>query len=82
MLLVFWLIKTIKFYFHIKVPEPPDNCCMSGCANCVWITYAETINQMYRDGGKTARKLILERMEDPSMKAFLTLELNISGKKN
>lgn len=55
---------------------------MSGCANCVWIAYAEEINRMYRDGGKTARKMILERMEDPSMKAFLTLELNIKDKGN
>lgn len=53
---------------------------MSGCANCVWIQYAEEINQMYRDGGSKAHELILKQMEDPNMKAFLSLELRNKNK--
>ncbi|KAI9004842.1 oxidoreductase-like protein [Phycomyces nitens] len=26
-----------------KKPESPDNCCMSGCAHCVWDMYQEDI---------------------------------------
>lgn len=52
---------------------------MSGCANCVWITYAAEINRIYRDGGETARKLILQQMEDPTMKAFITLEIRVNA---
>lgn len=25
----------------MKAPEPPDTCCGSGCAHCVWDTYEE-----------------------------------------
>lgn len=52
---------------------------MSGCANCVWITYAAEINRIYRDGGETARKIILQQMEDPTMKAFITLEIRVNS---
>ncbi|KAL8579406.1 hypothetical protein ACOMHN_026771 [Nucella lapillus] len=57
-------------------PEPPVTCCMSGCANCVWITYAEELKNYYSDGGKAALKAI-EQIEDPSLKAFLKLELSL-----
>lgn len=53
----------------------PENCCMSGCANCVWITYAQDLERMFHDGGSTAKRLILERMKDPSMRAFLSMEI-------
>lgn len=26
-------------------PEEPDNCCMSGCVNCVWDRYGEEIEE-------------------------------------
>jgi hypothetical protein len=26
-------------------PEEPDNCCMSGCVNCVWDTYREDLEE-------------------------------------
>lgn len=57
-------------------PEPPVNCCMSGCANCVWIVYAEELKNYYNDGGEAAREA-LEKIENPSLKAFLKLELGL-----
>lgn len=55
-------------------PEPPVECCMSGCPNCVWIIYAEELKKYYDDGGESAQKAI-EQIENPSLKAFLKLEL-------
>jgi len=57
-------------------PEAPVTCCMSGCANCVYIAYAEELKMYYSDGGEKAREAI-EKIEDPSLKAFLKLELDL-----
>jgi Oxidoreductase-like protein, N-terminal len=48
---------------------------MSGCQNCVWIQYATELTELYKDGGDQARKIILERIKDPSLQMFLKLEL-------
>ncbi|XP_037090593.1 oxidoreductase-like domain-containing protein 1 [Pollicipes pollicipes] len=56
-------------------PEQPTICCMSGCANCVWIEYAERLAAHYRDGGEAGRRAIEANVTDPSLKAFLLLEL-------
>lgn len=58
------------------LPEPPTNCCMSGCANCVWIDYAESLMEHYKDGGAQARADIERLVTDPSLKMFIKLELN------
>lgn len=65
----------------IKLPEEPQNCCMSGCANCVWISYAEELAKLLNDGGETARDKIIEHVKDPNLRAFLMLELNHLFKK-
>lgn len=57
------------------LPDEPTNCCMSGCANCVWIEYAKQLTKIYSDGGSTAQKLILEKITDPGLKVFLQMEL-------
>lgn len=59
----------------IKLPEEPTTCCGSGCANCVYIDYALEISKIFNDGGKKARKMILDKISDPSLKAFLEMEL-------
>lgn len=61
---------------NVKVPEPPDNCCMSGCANCVWIHYAEDLAKIYNDGGKKAKEQIERLVTDTSLRMFLRLQLN------
>lgn len=59
-----------------ELPEEPTTCCMSGCANCVWIDYAEKIKQILVDkDSKYISKIILDKIQDPNMKAFLSMEL-------
>lgn len=60
---------------EVVIPEAPTNCCMSGCANCVWIQYAEELASLFKDGGQTSRQIILQKVDDPNMKAFLLTEL-------
>lgn len=36
-------------------PQEPDNCCMSGCVNCVWDIYREDLEE-WADRSRQARK--------------------------
>lgn len=58
-----------------ELPEAPTSCCMSGCANCVWLEYAEKVTKYFRDGGEKALKEIDEKVQDPNIKAFILQEL-------
>lgn len=53
----------------------PTNCCMSGCANCVWIQYAEKLSALLEKSEVDVQKLIIDKVQDPNMKAFLSMEL-------
>lgn len=53
----------------------PTNCCMSGCANCVWIEYAEKLSATLRNSDVDVQKTILDKVQDPNMRAFLLMEL-------
>ena len=55
-------------------PDLPITCCMSGCANCVWLSYADELMEYYSDGGDKALEAI-DKIEDPMLKAFLKMEL-------
>ena len=57
-------------------PDIPTTCCASGCANCVWIDYAEELKKYYQDGGDKAKLAIAKEVEDPNLRAFLMLELS------
>lgn len=57
--------------------DPPTNCCMSGCSNCVWIAYAENLAKLSVDGGEQAKKIIEQHVSDPCLKAFLLTELKM-----
>lgn len=56
------------------IPDPPTNCCMSGCANCVWIEYANQLGHILQDRSEAAQQ-ILNVIEDPSLRIFLSIEL-------
>ncbi|XP_073944989.1 uncharacterized protein isoform X2 [Choristoneura fumiferana] len=66
---------------YASIDEPPTACCQSGCANCVFIVWAETVSKKLDNAGPEIVEKILERVEDPSMKAYLELELRIRGLK-
>lgn len=57
----------------------PTNCCMSGCANCVWIQYAEKLNAVLEKSEVDVQKLIIDKVQDPNMKAFLSMELRFKN---
>ena len=59
---------------EIQIPDPPTTCCMSGCANCVWIEYAQELAEIYKDGGEAAQ-MVMKAIDDPSIKIFISLEL-------
>ena len=61
-------------------PSLPSTCCMSGCANCVWLDFAEeTVNYYEAMGEKmeftTLLKQVEKNIDDPMIKAFITMEL-------
>jgi len=54
----------------------PGMCCMSGCANCVYLEHAQALLEFYKGGGKEKALEIIEReVEDESLKAYLKLEI-------
>ncbi|XP_012244788.1 uncharacterized protein LOC105681198 [Bombus impatiens] len=57
----------------------PTNCCMSGCANCVWIQYAEKLSAVLEESEVDVQKLIIDKVQDPNMKAFLSMELRFKN---
>jgi hypothetical protein len=61
-----------------KPPDPPINCCMSGCQNCVWIQYVDDLLRYYGRLDKENLKKTLseiEKMEDENLKNFLLMEI-------
>lgn len=68
---------SIIFFLFQKIPPPPTNCCMSGCANCVWIQYAEEVSSKLRGGSDAVREIIMKEVQDPNMRSFLEMELRL-----
>jgi hypothetical protein len=58
--------------------EPSVPCCMSGCANCVWIKHIQDLTESLEDGGSAARKCV-DSIQDENLKAFVKLELKLRG---
>ncbi|XP_034248895.1 uncharacterized protein LOC117649848 [Thrips palmi] len=68
--------KRLKSESENELPEEPTDCCMSGCANCVWIQYAEELKNKFFSSDEELRTIIMDKISDPSMKMFLSLELD------
>lgn len=59
-------------------------CCMTGCANCVWIKYAEDLMKYYGESSKGVEevlKAINEDVQDDNLKAYLNFEISLLRKK-
>lgn len=65
----------ISYIMRFQIPPPPTNCCMSGCANCVWIEYAEMLTDKLRGSTDLAREIIMKEVQDTNMRAFLEMEI-------
>lgn len=42
-------------------PEEPDNCCMSGCVNCVWERYREELEEHVAKSKEARQAMIAQR---------------------
>ena len=67
-------------------PPLPTTCCMSGCANCVWLDYADAMVAYYSARGQgVALEDLLTTMrsnvEDPMVKTFIEMELKSKYKR-
>lgn len=52
---------------------------MSGCPNCVYIAWAEALSKKMSSSDPKIAKKVLESVDDPSMRAFLQMELRTLG---
>ncbi|CAH2038029.1 unnamed protein product, partial [Iphiclides podalirius] len=66
---------------NASIDEPPTACCRSGCANCVFIVWAEAITAKMENAGPEIAEKIMKMVDDPSMKAYLEMELRLRGVK-
>ncbi|KAI0535059.1 oxidoreductase-like protein [Xylaria digitata] len=46
-------------------PEEPDNCCMSGCVNCVWDRYGEELEEWAAASTRAEEALQSEQVQGP-----------------
>ncbi|XP_063618408.1 oxidoreductase-like domain-containing protein 1 [Cydia splendana] len=64
-----------------SIDEPPTSCCQSGCANCVFIVWAETLSKKMNNAGPEIAEKIMKSVQDPSLRAYLEMELRLRGVK-
>lgn len=44
-------------------PEEPDNCCMSGCVNCVWEMYRDEMEEWAEKSAQARAAMAAQRQE-------------------
>uniref|UniRef100_A0A224YF01 Protein containing Oxidored-like domain n=1 Tax=Rhipicephalus zambeziensis TaxID=60191 RepID=A0A224YF01_9ACAR len=57
------------------VPPGKEECCGTGCSNCVWLVYAEDLVDYYKDGGAKAAEEVA-KIPDPNVRQFVKTELD------
>ncbi|OTB00498.1 hypothetical protein M426DRAFT_324273 [Hypoxylon sp. CI-4A] len=57
-------------------PEEPDNCCMSGCVNCVWDRYRDEMEEWVAASAKAGKALEAQRSQTESPR----VEVSSTGK--
>ncbi|KAG8631692.1 hypothetical protein KVT40_000832 [Elsinoe batatas] len=60
------LDKGATYIAGVKIParpEEPDNCCMSGCVNCVWDLYRDELEEWAAANAEAKAKLVAMRAE-------------------
>ncbi|CAB3253928.1 unnamed protein product [Arctia plantaginis] len=65
---------------NASIDSPPTTCCQSGCANCVYIAWADALSAKMEGDAEIAEKII-KMVDDPSMKAYLEMELRLRSLK-
>jgi hypothetical protein len=45
-------------------PEEPDNCCMSGCVNCVWDRYRDELEEWAAKSALAWERLLAQRRKE------------------
>ena len=55
-------------------PEEPDNCCMSGCVNCVWDLYRDEMEEWAAKSAEARTKIQAQRKEDQGSNTVLVGE--------
>ena len=79
------MMSTVK---PLPPPPPPLGlCCMSGCANCVWLEHADDLVKHFTDHGRgqdfKVEDLLAqvdEQIEDDMVKAFVKMEIKMKFK--
>lgn len=52
-------------------PEEPDNCCMSGCVNCVWDLYRDEMEEWAAKSAEARARLHAQREEGQATGSML-----------
>ena len=69
-------------------PEEPDNCCMSGCANCVWDMYGEELEEWTAKSAQVKERLQAQRTsgaatgsmtQEPGMPSHAAVSMDDDG---